>query len=170
MIGGAIGNKVVGKGHAKWLIAIGYLVSCGALVPWGFVGPQFGIWYVIVFAMLYLFASPPVSVGAQSIVLGRIDTADHGTASAMMNVMYQFGSSLFLAVVNVVMASTNEGDPLRGYHNGMWTLLGFTAFGAIIYLVLYLPLQITTTQHIDKREQSPELEAEEGGIVHSAKA
>jgi hypothetical protein len=162
MVGGAIGNTVVGKGHAKWLIAVGYVLSVGALVPWGFVGPQFGIWYVIVFAMLYLFASPPIAVGAQAIVLGRIPTADHGTASAMMNVMYQFGSSLFLAVVNVVMASTKKGYFLRGYHNGMWTLLGFTAFGAILYLVLYLPMEATTAGRIDSRGESPELKVEEG--------
>lgn len=143
IIGGGIGNKLVGMGYAKLVIAIGYAISVGALVPWGFVGPQFGIWFVIVFAMIYLFASPPIAVGAQAIVLGQIPTEDHGTASAMMNVMYQFGSSLFLAVVNVVVAATNKGDLLRGYHNGMWTLLGFTATGMIIYMVFYLPMKGT---------------------------
>jgi hypothetical protein len=41
-------------------------------------------------------------------VLDRFPTAEYGTASATMNVMYQFGSSLFLAVVNIVMASTKQ--------------------------------------------------------------
>ncbi|KAK2616703.1 hypothetical protein QQS21_000315 [Conoideocrella luteorostrata] len=60
-----------------------------------------------------------------------------------MNVMYQFGSSLFLAVVNVAMGSTKrEGnidhDLLVQYRNGMWTLLAFTATGLVIFMVFYL--------------------------------
>ena len=165
MVGGGIGNTLVGKGHAKTLIAVGYVLSVGALVPWGFVGPQFGIWYVIIFAMLYLFASPPIAVGAQAIVLGQIPTEDHGTASAMMNVMYQFGSSLFLAVINIVMASTKKGNALWGYHNGMWALLGFTAFGAAVYLVLYLPIEATAAGRLGSREKKLESKAEEGDVV-----
>jgi hypothetical protein len=33
MMGGAIGNTLVGKGHTKLLIAVGYVLSVGALVP-----------------------------------------------------------------------------------------------------------------------------------------
>ncbi|KAL2817974.1 major facilitator superfamily domain-containing protein [Aspergillus cavernicola] len=92
MIGGGIGNKLVGMGHTKIVIVAGYVISVGALVPWGFVGPQFGIWYVIIFAMLYLFAAPGIAVAAQVIVLNEIPLEDHGIAAALMNVMYQFGS------------------------------------------------------------------------------
>lgn len=144
MIGGGIGNKLVGMGQTKIVIIAGYVISVGALVPWGFVGPRFGIWYVIVFSIFYLFPAPGIAVAAQAIVLNEIPLKDHGTAAALMNVMYQFGSSLFLAVVNVVMGSTagsgdTDQDLLTQYRNGMWTLLAFTATGLIIFVVLYLP-------------------------------
>lgn len=117
-------------------------MSVGALVPWGFVGPQFGIWYVIVFAMLYLAAAPAIACAGQAIVLHEIPLEDHGMASALMNVMYQFGSSLLLALVNVAMGSTKKtGNPeeqlLNQYHNGAWALLGLTAAGLVLFLVFY---------------------------------
>ncbi|KAI9874637.1 MAG: hypothetical protein M1830_009536 [Pleopsidium flavum] len=151
---GGIGNTLVGKGYAKIVIVLGYIVSIGALVPWGFVGPQHGPWFVIVFAMLYLAASPPIAVGAQAIVLHEIPVEMHGTASAMMNVMYQFGSALFLAVVNLVIKSKTPDQTarglLRGYHFGMWTLLGFTAAGFVAFVVLYLPVKSTRGGMLEK--------------------
>jgi MFS family permease len=145
MIGGGIGNKLVEMGHAKFVIIAGYVICVGALVPWGFVGPRFGIWYVIVFSILYLFPAPGIAVAAQAIVLNEIPLEDHGTAAALMNIMYQFGSSLFLAVVNVVMgrSTASNGDTdhnlLVQYRNGMWTLLAFTATGLFSFAILYLP-------------------------------
>jgi hypothetical protein len=56
--------------------------------------------------MVCLFAAPGIAMAAQAILLNEIPLEDHGTAAALMNVMYQFGSSLSLAVVNVVMGST----------------------------------------------------------------
>jgi hypothetical protein len=155
MIGGGIGNKLVGMGHTKIVIVAGYVISVGALIPWGFVGPRFGIWYVIIFSMLYLFPAPGIAVAAQAIVLNEIPLEDHGTAAALMNVMYQFGSSLFLAVVNVVMGSTagagnTDHDLLVQYRNGMWTLLAFTATGLILFVVLYLPRKSRNAGMLEK--------------------
>ncbi|KAL4782353.1 hypothetical protein BJX76DRAFT_359061 [Aspergillus varians] len=139
VVGGGIGNKLVGMGHTKIVIVAGYVISVGSFVPWGVVGPQFGIWYVIIALMLYLFVAPGIAVAAQAaqaIVLNEIPLEDHGTATVLMNVMYQFGSSLFLTVVNGVTISTaSTGNPthdlLVKYHNGMWTLLAFTATGLV---------------------------------------
>ncbi|CAI7608173.1 unnamed protein product [Penicillium pancosmium] len=171
VIGGGIGNKLVGMGHTKIAIVGGYVISVSALVPWGFVGPQFGIWYVIVFSMLYLFAAPGIAVAAQAIVLNEIPLEDHGTAAALMNVMYQFGSSLFLAVVNVVMGSTvgaretNKGL-LAQYHNGMWTLLGFTAVGLILFVVFYLPRESRRAGMVEKYpEEAVQAKDEEHTIL-----
>jgi Major Facilitator Superfamily len=155
MIGGGIGNKLVGMGHTKIVIIVGYVISVGALIPWGFIGPRFGIWYVIVFSMLYLFPAPGIAVAAQAIVLNEIPLEDHGTAAALMNVMYQFGSSLFLVVVNVVMGSTGgsgdtDHDLLVRYRNGMWTLLAFTATGSILFVVLYLPRESRNAGMLEK--------------------
>jgi hypothetical protein len=125
MIGGGIGNTLVGKGHTKAVILAGYIISIGGLIPRRFVGPKYGIWYVIFLSMLYLFPAPGIAVVAQAIVLNDIPLEDHGTAAALMNVMYQFGSSLFVAIANVVMNS-NKGDnedaakdPLQQYRNGI---------------------------------------------------
>lgn len=170
MIGGGIGNKLVGMGHTKIVIVAGYVISVGALVPWGFVGPQFGIWYVIIFSMLYLFAAPGIAVAAQAIVLNEIPLEDHGTAAALMNVMYQFGSSLFLAVVNVVMGSTGRSgdlsrDLLTQYHNGMWTLLAFTATGLVLFVVFYLPRESRHGGMLDKSQNEPvEIKDEEEAV------
>lgn len=117
-----------------------------ALIPWGLIRTTKGPWYTIVFAMLYLFSAPPIVIGAQTIILHEIPTADHGTASALMNVSYQFGASLILAVVNIAIGSTgNDGTHgmLSGYNNGMWTLLGFTGMGLLLFVALYLPLKPT---------------------------
>lgn len=170
MIGGGIGNKLVGMGHTKIVIVAGYVISVGALVPWGFVGPQFGIWYVIVFSMLYLFAAPGIAVAAQAIVLNEIPLEDHGTAAALMNVMYQFGSSLFLAVVNVVMGSTagngnTDHDLLVQYHNGMWALLAFTATGLILFVVFYLPRESRQAGMLEKpQDETIEVKDEEEAV------
>jgi hypothetical protein len=117
-----------------------------ALIPWGLIRTSNGPWYTIVFAMLYLFSAPPIVIGAQTIILHEIPTADHGTASALMNVSYQFGASLILAVVNIAIESTgNDGTKgmLAGYNHGMWTLLGFTGMGLLLFIALYLPLKPT---------------------------
>jgi hypothetical protein len=117
-----------------------------ALIPWGLIRTANGPWYTIIFAMLYLFSAPPIVIGAQTIILHEIPTADHGTASALMNVSYQFGASLILAVVNIAIGSTgNDGTHgiLAGYNNGMWTVLGFTAMGLLLFVALYLPLKST---------------------------
>jgi len=63
-----------------------------------------------------------------------------------MNVSYQFGASLILAVVNIAIGSTgNDGTHgmLAGYKNGMWTLLAFTGIGLLLFVALYLPLKPT---------------------------
>ncbi|KAJ5471182.1 Major facilitator superfamily domaingeneral substrate transporter [Penicillium desertorum] len=170
MIGGGIGNKLVGMGYTKIVIVAGYVISVGALVPWGFVGPQFGIWYVIVFSIFYLFAAPGIAVAAQAIVLNEIPLEDHGTAGALMNVMYQFGSSLFLAVINVVMGSTARTgdmshDLLVQYHNGMWTLLAFTATGLILFVVFYLPRESRHAGILEKpQSESDEVKDEEEAV------
>jgi hypothetical protein len=117
-----------------------------ALIPWGLIRTSNGTWYTIVFAMLYLFSAPPIVIGAQTIILHEIPTADHGTASALMNVSYQFGASLILAVVNIAIGSSHNDGALGllvGYNNGMWTLLGFTGMGLLSFVALYLPLKPT---------------------------
>lgn len=159
MIGGGIDNKLVGMGYTKIVIVVGYIISVGALVPWGFVGPHFGIWYVIIFSILYLFPAPGIAVAAQAIVLNEIPLEDHSTAAALMNVMYQFGSSLFLAVANVVMGSTaNAGNTEHGllvqYQNGMWTLLAFTATWLVLFAVLYLPQKFRNAGMISKPDDT----------------
>ncbi|KAF2867225.1 hypothetical protein BDV95DRAFT_671413 [Massariosphaeria phaeospora] len=88
MIGGAIANCFVGKGQIKLLIVCGYVISTAALISWGLIPTSQGPWYTIVFAMIYLSSAPPIVVGAQTLVLHEIPVADHGTASALMNVSY----------------------------------------------------------------------------------
>ena len=145
-------------GHIKIMIVVGYIISVGALIPWVFVGPQFGIWYPIIFSMLYLFPAPGIAVAAQAIVLNEIPLEDHGTAAALMNLMYQFGSSLFLAVANVVMGSTKganntEYDQLVQYRNGMLSLLGFTAAGLVTFVVLYLPRKSRNAGKLERADR-----------------
>lgn len=169
MIGGGIGNKLVGMGYAKFVILIAYVISAGGIIPWGFAGPQFGIWYVIVFSMIYLFPAPAIAVAAQAIILHEIPLEDHGTAAALMNVMYQFGSSIFLAVVNVVMASTagpndTGHDLLLQYRNGMWTLLGFTGLGLIIYVVFYIPRKPTIGGKVGNPDDETAQEKDEEAV------
>lgn len=140
VVGGGIGNTLVQKGMPKVAIFAGYVLGVGMLVPWGFVGPQHGIWYVIVFAALYLFSQPPITVGAQKLILSEVAVKDHGTASALLYVAYQFGSSLFLAIVNVILGQSDESTPqglLEGYHNSFWFLTGITAAGFLGFSAFY---------------------------------
>lgn len=91
--------------------------------------------------MLFLFSQPPITVGAQSLILKEIPVTSHGTASAVMYVAYQFGSALFLAIVNVVLGSSDQSTPeglLKGYHNSMWTLLGIMALGFLVFVSYYI--------------------------------
>lgn len=140
VVGGAIGNTLVQKDLPKVAIFGGYVLGVGMLVPWGFVGPQHGIWYVIVFAALYLFSQPPITVGAQKLILSEVPVKDHGTVSALLYVAYQFGSSLFLAVVNVILGQVTETTPqalLQGYRNSFWFLTGITAAGFLGFSAFY---------------------------------
>ncbi|KAL2421279.1 Mediator of RNA polymerase II transcription subunit 5 [Exophiala dermatitidis] len=145
VIGGGIANTLVNMKQTSLLIVGGYTLSVGALIPWGVIGPQYGIWYVIVFSALYLFSSPIVTVGAQALVLQEVPVEDHGRAAALTYVLYQFGSSLFLAVANILIGSTSKGETpqglLVGYRNAIWSLVGFTSVGLASFVVLYLPGQ-----------------------------
>jgi hypothetical protein len=124
------------------------------LIPWAFIAPHFGIWFPIVFAILYLVSSPPIVVAAQAIIFGQIQPKLHGTASALMYVMYQFGSSLFLAVANIVIGATSSTNGLLvGYRNAMWSLIGFMGLGLGLFLAMYMPLR--DTLQLDT-ESSPE--------------
>lgn len=140
IVGGGIGNTLVQKGIPKAAIIGGYVLGIGSLVPWGLINTSHGIWYVIVFALLYLFSQPPITVGAQNLILSEVPVINHGTASALMYVVYQFGSALFLAIVNVVLGSSDQNTPqglLKGYQNSMWTLLGITSAGFIGFMAFY---------------------------------
>ncbi|KAF2143179.1 uncharacterized protein K452DRAFT_350308 [Aplosporella prunicola CBS 121167] len=154
VIGGVVGNALVDRGYPKIPIVGGYTISVGALVPWGFVAPKYGIWFVIVFSMLYLFASPPITVGAQSIILHNIPVGDHGTASALMYVAYQFGSSLF--------DMNTESGMKDAYHNAMWTLLALTAAGYVTFVVFYLGNRAVSgspsapVERLEKEHKSPD--------------
>jgi hypothetical protein len=130
------------------------------------IGTQYGIWYVIVFALIFLFSQPPITVGAQSLILSEIPIQNHGTASAVMYVAYQFGSSLFLAIVNVVLGSTDrstEEGLLMGYRNSMWTLLGIMALGLIVFVAFYIIQGLTgkgaTERPISSEDEVPGSEA-----------
>lgn len=126
-------------------------------IRWGLIGPQYGIWYLIVFALLFLFSQPPITVGAQSLILREIAISSHGTASAVMYVAYQFGSSLFLAIVNVVLGGSDRSTPqglLRGYHNSMWALLGIMAFGFIVFVIFYITQSLLGKEKKEETEPS----------------
>jgi len=157
IVGGGIGNTLVQKGKPKVAIVAGYVLGLGMLVPWGLVNASHGIWYVIVFAMLYLFSQPPITVGAQKLILSEIAVSSHGTASALMYVVYQFGSSLFLAIVNVVLGSSDQSTPeglLKGYQNSMWFLLGVTAAGFIGFMAFYALQAVTGKSQTRKLSSS----------------
>lgn len=151
IIGGAIGNQTICHFHPKYTIIVGFIVGIGALIPWAFIAPHFGIWFPIVFAMLYLVSSPPIVVAAQAIIFGQIRPELHGTASALMYVMYQFGSSLFLAVANIVIGATSTSNGLLvGYRNAR--------LGLCLFLAMYMPLREKARLHDESSSEKSETE------------
>ena len=79
--------------------------------------------------------------------------------------MYLFGSSLALAIVNIVVAATTKDDLLQGYRNGMWTLLGYTSLGAALFFMLYLRVETVHAGRLASEETDSGHKTAERNIV-----
>ena len=75
-----------------------------------------------------------------------------------MYVMYQFGSSLFLAVANIVIGATSANGLLVGYRNAMWSLIAFTGLGLGLFLAVYMPLRDKPQSDTESLSKEPESE------------
>lgn len=123
---------------AEYLMAIGSLASCAALILIATMPEQQIYWAQVFPAILIVSLGPDfVFTAAQIIASVTVKRKQQGIAGSLIGTILSYGLSTGLGFSGTVEFYTNKGgdDLVHGYRSGLYTGIGMTALSAGIALL-----------------------------------
>jgi MFS family permease len=135
-----ISAKVIRYLSAEYILAIGSLASCVALILIATMPAQQTYWAQVFPALIFTAFGPDfLFTAAQIIASNNVKRHQQGVAGSLIGTLLSYGLSTGLGFAGTVEAYTNEHgrNPVKGYRNGLYFGIGLAGC-AMILAVLFV--------------------------------
>ncbi|KAF1984310.1 MFS general substrate transporter [Aulographum hederae CBS 113979] len=130
-----ISAKVIPHLAAQYIMAIGSLASCVALILVATMPAQQTYWAQAFPALIFTAFGPDFLFTASQIIASNsVKRKDQGAAGSLIGTVLSYGLSIGLGFAGTVEAYTNDGgrDLLTGYRNALYLGIGMAGCAAVI--------------------------------------
>ncbi|MBB5336901.1 MDR family MFS transporter [Pectinatus brassicae] len=101
-------GKLVGKVHAKYLIAFGMFINGIGMFLTGFITPQTDYTTFVLVRIVQIMGMPFLFVPASTLAFSRISEADSNNASAIVSLMRNLGGSIGISLVSSYLTNCKQ--------------------------------------------------------------